>query len=456
MEADYKKAGFTRVVEDGREILYITPRIYAGPTSRVTTRYEIIDKAILNIRKSLIYDTPNHFILSKVVRLFLDESTIKKGAGIRNVIFKGASDSEYVWENVPNAVGVVKYIEQLLSGSSADHQKKSDNNEEQSTPTNASSEDRNELTYKKALELFNYESDEEMTVQDLRLRLHDWRRQNPLLSEDNEYYILMTKGYYVLQGKIDPTTSTPPYLDANKYKDEETDQYLEESHERILLAQEQADQKVRDWREAQKLLRASKPVVWPPLPIPESVDPSSLKWADKMRQESNEKKREKLAHVMEAFQPLTPAEREDQAIVDCLNEFHHCDEILPGFAGKDYEFGWALDGLHKAASEIIRIRREFARNQAYKQRKQREEEASTEQPHSAKKPRKDAPRESEEPDSPDMTQKEARLLLEYGDTETINQDELTRRYWTYKKNSLYANLQYELKTAYQILLTIST
>ena len=131
MNPDYKEAGFTRVMEDGREILYITPRIYAGPMAKATTRYEIIDKAILNIRKSLIYNTPNNFLLNKVERITLSEDNIKKGAGIRNVIFKGASESDYVWENVPNAVGVVRYIEQLLVGIGSNQQTRRNEGKEQ-------------------------------------------------------------------------------------------------------------------------------------------------------------------------------------------------------------------------------------------------------------------------------------------------------------------------------------
>jgi hypothetical protein len=62
---------------------------------------------------------------------------------------------------------------------------------------------------------------------------------------------------------------------------------------------------------------------------------------------------------------------------------------------------------------------------------------------------------TKEPISLKMTGQEARLVMKYGRTEIIHEDELTRRYWTYKKNPLYADLQDELKTAYQILLKIA-
>ena len=61
MDTDCKKDGFQRVMEEGKEIFYIRPRVYAGlkaPFAKITTRYEIINRSIVNINKGYInYET---------------------------------------------------------------------------------------------------------------------------------------------------------------------------------------------------------------------------------------------------------------------------------------------------------------------------------------------------------------------------------------------------------------
>jgi hypothetical protein len=67
----------------------------------------------------------------------------------------------------------------------------------------------------------------------------------------------------------------------------------------------------------------------------------------------------------------------------------------------------------------------------------------------------ETPTLSEEPVLVEMTQQEARTFMKYGETETITRVEITPRYWKFKKDPLYADLQDELKTAYNILLKIA-
>jgi len=125
---DFETAGFTRIVEDGQEILYIKPNPLGGPLVSAKTRYEIIDRSILNIRtlnpKKLFLskgENDDRFV-SDVTGIKVTDDRISDEITSKNLIFSMQDGEKYIWENVPRADIVKKVIQSLRRPDSAPFQ----------------------------------------------------------------------------------------------------------------------------------------------------------------------------------------------------------------------------------------------------------------------------------------------------------------------------------------------
>ena len=215
------------------------------------------------------------------------------------------------------------------------------------------------VSYEDALRWFGYEPGEEVTIQDLRLGLHDWRRETNL-GPDHDYYILMTEAYYVLQKIIDPNSNTPPYLDEYHFKAEEEDQFFKEKKERERLEQNHIAQEAK----AEPNPRQKEDV----------VDYSQIVAAASLPQDylpTEKAKLEVLSNVMDAFEPLTPEEQTSEKILQRLKIFHDWDQKLRPWKWGGQSKKEALTTIHNMAYEIIHARRQFAKILEYR-RKQKE------------------------------------------------------------------------------------
>ncbi|MGP0594310.1 Lcl domain-containing protein [Nitrospira sp. T9] len=128
MNPDFEKAGFTRIVEDEQEILYIKPNPLGGPLVSVKTRYEIIDRSILNIRtlnpKKLYLskgENDDRFV-SDVTGIKVTDGPITDEITSKNLIFSMQDGEKFIWENVPRADIVKRFIQTLRRPDSAPFQ----------------------------------------------------------------------------------------------------------------------------------------------------------------------------------------------------------------------------------------------------------------------------------------------------------------------------------------------